>query len=133
VYYLTRTLERPGCTLGILTGPGLPDIFTLEDPWNDNQRMISRIPAGEYRCVPHGWEAGSGVRFKKAWRLENVPGRSAILIHPGNTAVDTHGCILVGLHVNGTKLENSVLAMNALRKAIGNAPWRLTINDQFFK
>ena len=31
-------------------------------------------------------------------RLENVPGYSGILIHPGNIASDTDGCILVGIN-----------------------------------
>lgn len=133
MYYVTRTLERPGCTLGIMTGPGIPDIFTLEDPWNGNQNSISRIPPGVYNCVPHGWEPNSPVKFKRTWRLENVPGRSAILIHAGNTAVDTHGCILVGLSVNGSRLEQAVNAMKALREAIGQKSFQLTVNDQFFK
>jgi len=134
IYYLSRTLERPGCTLGILEGPNLKEpMFTLEDPWKDNQRNESRIHAGTYQCVPHGWEPDSPVRFKRAWRLVNVPGRSAILIHPGNTAVDTHGCILVGSAVNGTKLEASVNAMNTLRRVIGPNSFTLEITDAFMR
>lgn len=133
MYYLTRTLERQGCTLGILRGPNIPLIYTLEDPWHDNQPMISRIPAGDYVCKPHGWEDNSPFKFKQTWQLINVPKRNAILIHAGNTAVDTHGCILVGLHANGTRLEDARPAMMALRQAIGQNHFDLSITDAFIK
>ena len=42
-------------------------------------------------------------------RLENVPGWSGVLIHPGNTAKDSEGCILVG--------KNDVVGMVTNSKA----------------
>ena len=42
-------------------------------------------------------------------RLENVKGFSGILIHPGTTAVDSAGCIIVGLN----KIKGNVLDSRA--------------------
>lgn len=40
-------------------------------------------------------------------RLENVKGFAGILIHPGNTALDSNGCILVGFNkAKGKVLES---------------------------
>ena len=66
---------------------------TQEDDWLDNQRGISCIPDGKYKLVrtiyhKHGYET---------FEVTNVPGRSRILIHPGNTEEDSDGCILVGM------------------------------------
>lgn len=78
-------------------------IFTLEQPWRDNKHDVSCIPNGTYPCVL-AWSN----RFKKLMpRLVNVPNREGILIHPGNFAGDTHGCILVGSLTFGGAVYNS--------------------------
>lgn len=51
-------------------------------------------------CIPTGiykFEMRESPRFHRVLpRLLHVKGRSGILIHSGNTAKDTKGCILVG-------------------------------------
>jgi len=68
---------------------------TLELPNIGNERKISCIPEGTYE-VHRVISPSKG----KCFSVENVPGRSSILIHKGNFAtgvkVDTLGCILVG-------------------------------------
>lgn len=117
-YRLTRTSYTPQGTFGVLHDlNGLPLCLTLEEPWKDNERKISCIPTGVYRCVPH-----TGGKFKNVWRLENVKGRDAILIHAGNTLKDTEGCILVGARfgsLNGKPaVLDSVNALNHLRQEL---------------
>lgn len=106
--------------------PGLPYfLWTLEDLWKGNQRRVSCIPQGEYQAGPH-----SGPRFKDVWELKAVQGRSAILIHAGNTEDDTEGCILVGTGVSKGKLLNSREAVDHLRRLIGNSEFSVTIRER---
>lgn len=75
------------------------------------------IPEGTYEII-----INYSPRFKqKLPRLLNVPGFTGILIHPGNTAKDTAGCLLPGK----TKTEHSVgqsrVAFNALFKKLVEA------------
>lgn len=88
---LYRTAQGAGGTFGTLNIGSEPLCVTCEDDWKNNQPNISCIPRGFYHCIPH-----SGPKFKDVWEVTNVPGRSAILIHAGNTIKDTEGCILVG-------------------------------------
>lgn len=64
---------------------------TLELPWQDNKTQISCIPEGSYQVVPH-----DSPHLGKCFKIMNVPGRSEILIHAGNTIADTKGCVLIG-------------------------------------
>jgi hypothetical protein len=64
---------------------------TLERPWLGNETDISCIPAGGYLC-----RRMHSPRFGETFEVTDVPGRSHILFHAGNTVADTHGCILLG-------------------------------------
>jgi hypothetical protein len=97
-------------TFGVLTKGGTPLCVTLEDPWEGNERGVSCIPVGRYRVEKH-----SGTKFKDAWVLKNVPGRTAILIHIGNSIEDTSGCILVGRSFNAHTIRDSRNAMEYLK------------------
>lgn len=63
----------------------------LELPWRDNQRRISCIPAGIYKARKH-----KSPRFGWSLWLQDVPGRSEILIHPANKVTQLLGCIAPG-------------------------------------
>lgn len=110
-------IYHPEATYGVLIKDGLPICLTLEDPWQNNQSRVSCIPEGTYTCKPH-----NGEKYKNVWILENVSGRSAILMHSGNTTDDTMGCILVGKsfgQVNGKYgILNSTQALNELRDSL---------------
>ena len=56
----------------------------LELPWRDNTPCLSCIPPLIYNLSP--W---SSRKYRNALHVQNVPGRSAILIHGGNLAGDT--------------------------------------------
>jgi hypothetical protein len=92
--YILRTLEQTNDgTFGeLLTEGGWKIALTLEEPWRENQRGKSCIPAGTYKM----FKRLSPARGIFVWELKDVPGRSNIQIHVGNFLTDTEGCILVG-------------------------------------
>ena len=106
-------------TIGKLFIQGEMFCDTLENPWKNNVRNISCIPEGEYK-VRLRLARESATRDYLHLLVQDVPDRSYILFHIGNTAKDTSGCILVG---NGRKqdvVENSRLAMDLIVKEILN-------------
>ena len=90
-------------TMGEMLVEGEHLCYTLEDPWLNNEVDKSCIPVGTYGIV-----LTLSTRFGGEMpRLIGVPGRLGILIHPGNTDLDTTGCILVVDKRLGEDLLNS--------------------------
>jgi hypothetical protein len=147
---LVRHAYMPDVTLGTLSVGNLK-LATLEEPWRPNpfgpggQRRdgINRescVPDGHYELRPH-----SSPKHPNVWALVNpelgvwhgaVPpglpyGRSAILLHTGNTTLDIEGCILVGLKHGRIEGAAAVLssrtAMAQLQAALGPSGHMLII------
>lgn len=102
---LKRIAQSPLGTFGVIVKDEVPLCVTCEDPWNDNKTGQSCIPTGSYYVIPH-----IGTKYQNVWRLVDVPGRSAILIHPGNTTDNTEGCILPGMMFGMLKDKPAVLS-----------------------
>lgn len=100
------------------------EFYTLERRDLDNQPNISCITAGTYRAYRSFYNRGGYECFE----LENVPGRSEILIHIGNTEDDSAGCILVG---SGVGVINSKNAVTASRVAFDAFMASLEGKDEF--
>lgn len=70
--------------------------YTLELAWKNNQKSISCVPRGVYDCKIR-LAKDSASRNYDHLILEDVPNRSYILFHRGNSAKDSKGCILTGM------------------------------------
>jgi len=67
--------------------------FTLEEEWKNNEANESCIPADTYEIHRVKYNKGGFMTYE----VMDVPGRSYIKFHPGNTEEDTQGCILLGM------------------------------------
>lgn len=133
---LYRYADILGTTLGRMK-VGDKWFYTVEDSWRDNNVQVSCIPEGIYRCVAHNWERSEEFIYDRVWRLTKVEGRTGILIHWGNTHVNTMGCILVGQtlgQINGMPaVLNSRLAIDELRGILGQRPFDIEITNIWSK
>lgn len=94
---LIRVGESHRGTFGVLRYRQIPFALTLERPWLDNAVAVSCIPPGRYVC-----RRVRSAKFGITFEVTEVPGRSHILFHKGNTIDDTEGCILVAEEFSGT-------------------------------
>ena len=112
---LQRRYFGDAYTIGTLYIDGARFCDTLEDrnrdlnrngKFDNGERKVmhqTAIPFGTYRVVV----ARSPKFGRDLPRLMNVPNFDGILIHRGNTAADTSGCILVGENKVRGKVINS--------------------------
>ena len=123
-----RKWKKEDYTIGKLSVDNIPFCETLEDKDRglDSKMSLEKIRAlkkAAITAIPTGtynvrMDVVSSKYCKSDWyvknchgakvpRLENVPGYAGILIHSGNTASDTEGCILVGQNKVKGKVINS--------------------------
>lgn len=98
-------LNRSG-TWGVMIHDYQPFALTLEDPWNDNKKDVSCIPSGRYNCI----KIYRKNKRYYTYLLLDVPGRTEIMFHPGNTKDDTWGCILIGEEFGKIKDKPALIA-----------------------
>lgn len=111
---LNRVQFEAACTIGQLLVDGNPQCYTLEDlvraPGAPKVFGQTAIPAGTYGVVvTHSPHFGRDLPL-----LVNVLGFEGVRIHPGNTAADTSGCILVGMDRLADSIGRSRLAFEPL-------------------
>ena len=99
-------------TIGRLSIDGEDFCWTLEDRVRTGPKVHGQtaIPAGTYAV-----RLTMSPRFGRILPLLiDVPGFDGVRIHPGNTAADTEGCLLVGTGRTEDTITGSRDAFNAL-------------------
>lgn len=95
-FKLTRTECSAFGQFGVLTDEaGKFVAHTLEHAYPVIDEYCPKVPTGVYTCLLGQHQLSTGPAFP-AYELQNVPLHTGILIHPGNTQTDSHGCILLG-------------------------------------
>jgi hypothetical protein len=108
---LERTDFSETSTIGKLYVDDQFECYTLEDKVRPVKiKGKTAIPTGRYEVI-----INFSQRFGRMLPLFlNVPNFEGVRIHPGNTAADTEGCILVGETKDAGFIGQSKLAFEGL-------------------
>ena len=120
---IKRIAETDDGMFGVVVDGITPFALTLENMWLNNTRNLSCIPAGEYRC-----ERVNSPRFGDTFEVMNVPDRTHILFHKGNTEDNTKGCILIAEEFGYLNKKTAILSSS---KGYGEFMQRLEGLDSF--
>ena len=120
---LVRIARKPKYTIGKLYVDDVHFCDTIEDPDRGLSQTMpladiakkkvkhqTAIPTGVYDVIVNMSQA----KGRKLPRLLNVPGFDGILIHRGNSADDSSGCIIVGLNKSVGTVSSSTFYENKL-------------------
>ena len=124
---LKRIAHKETYTIGRLSVDGRYVCDTLEDKDRDQNRngrfdgtekkvyAQTAIPNGTYRVtLENSPKFSPRYGGRKVPYLHDVPHFEGVLIHTGNTADDSAGCILVGTNSAMGRVTNSLAAFNKL-------------------
>ena len=101
---LVRLEEAEDGTFGVMLIDGHVFCVTLEPPDKDNKSNISNILPGYYNL-----RRVNSPKYGMTFQVEDVPGRSHILIHSGNVPKHTKGCILIAQYFGKLRGNRAVL------------------------
>ncbi|WP_302586104.1 DUF5675 family protein [uncultured Alistipes sp.] len=134
---LERMVRKAAYTVGRLFVDGRYFCDTLEDTDRDANRngvfdsgerkvyARTAIPNGTYRVtLERSPKFSPRYGGRRVPRLHGVPHFEGILIHTGNTADDSAGCILVGRNSAPGRLTGSLAAFNGLLPLLEQAAAR---------
>ena len=113
---------------------GLKDSMTTEQIKLIKKPNMTAIPTGTYDVTLDVFSSkfGNIPFYKKVCngklpRLLNVKGFEGILIHCGNTQLDTSGCLIVGENKIKGKVINSKITFEKLYNILKNSKDKITI------
>ena len=127
--FVKRNIFNETNTLGEMLIDGVHFCYTVEDKVRDynndgdlddkgEEKVYGEtaIPRGTYKVV-----MSMSNRFKKVLpEIQDVKGFEGIRIHNGNGAIDSHGCIIIGMNRVPTGVSNSRIALNKLIEVMSN-------------
>jgi len=118
-------------TFGVLKINKETFCVTIEPPDTENKPRKSCIPSGQYSCVRY-----KSPTFGETFMVEDVPNRSAILFHAGNTRNDTAGCIIIGQYFGKLREMRAILNSGKTFKHFmgtldGEERFHLTISESY--
>ena len=127
---LIRLEEGAEGTFGVLKINKEVFCVTLEPPDVENASNVSNIPAQQYICG-----ITNSPKYGNVYEIKDVPGRSHVLIHGGNTVDHTHGCLVVAQYFGKLKGNRAVLnSGNTLKEfmnIMNNNSFHLTIKEEY--
>lgn len=137
---LKRTALKDTYTIGKLYINGTYFCDTIEDKVRDLNKdgdlndvgegkipSLTSIPYGKYEITLKVQSPKYSLRTNYSWckgylpRLINVPHFEGILIHAGNTAEDSAGCIIVGENKVKGQVINSMVTLKRLYSCLKEA------------